>query len=95
MKFSFEENCEMIAYRPAVLHTGKEWYISFYAFDPASEKLKRKRIKINYIEKVAERRRYANDMYINSQPISAISSLSTFLLNVIERVKRGIIIYGF
>lgn len=59
MNFSFDEKCEMKTYRPAALHTGKEWFISFYAYDPASEKLKRKRIKINYIKSITERRRYA------------------------------------
>ena len=43
------------------LHTGKEWYIGFYAFDPASGKMKRKRIKLNHISKVSERRLYAKD----------------------------------
>lgn len=52
----------MKSYRPASLHTGKEWYISFYAFDPQSDKLKRKRIKINFIDKASERRRYANEL---------------------------------
>lgn len=44
------------------LYTGKEWYVGFYAFDPAKNQMRRKRIKINFIGKVAERRRYANGL---------------------------------
>ncbi|MBT3244815.1 MAG: site-specific integrase [Bacteroidetes bacterium] len=53
---------ELISYRPARLHTGSCWYISFHAFDPQSGLLKIKRIKINYIERAAERRKYANEL---------------------------------
>lgn len=50
----------ILSYTYPRLYTGKEWYVGFYAFDPARNAMRRKKIKINFIEKVAERRRYAN-----------------------------------
>ena len=50
---------EILSYSLPKLHTGKEWYVGFNAFDPLSGKMKRKKIKLNHIEKVAERRKYA------------------------------------
>lgn len=53
---------EIISYSYPKLHTGKEWYIGFNAFDPASGTMKRKKIKINHIEKITERRRFASGL---------------------------------
>lgn len=52
------------AYTHPTLSTGKSyWYISFYAFDPASAQMKRKRVRISpKFKKVSERRQYANDL---------------------------------
>ena len=50
------------SYTPPKLHTGLEWYISFYAFDPVKVTLRRKRIKINFIDSLKERRKYARDL---------------------------------
>lgn len=44
------------------LCTGNEWYIYFHAFNPITGKLQRKRIKINSIKNITERRRYAKDL---------------------------------
>lgn len=55
---------EIQGYTPPVLHTGKDWYIDFYAFNPAYGEMRRKKIKLNFIEKVTERRKYAKD-YMN------------------------------
>ena len=44
------------------LYTGKEWYVGFYAYDPAIRKMRRKKIKLNHIEKVGERRKYADGL---------------------------------
>lgn len=44
------------------LVTGKEWYIIFYAYDPARNSMRRKRIKLNYIEKKGNRRQYAEGL---------------------------------
>lgn len=53
---------EIMGFTPPRLTTGKCWVITFYAFDPALGKLRRKRIKINEIKKIAERRIYAQQL---------------------------------
>lgn len=53
---------KIIGYSVPKLTTGKCWYISFNAFDPAQNKMRRKRIKINNIEKISERRVYAAEL---------------------------------
>jgi hypothetical protein len=50
---------EVIRYKPARLHTGKEWYISYYAFNPESGTIDIKRIKLNNIKNTVERRKFA------------------------------------
>ena len=55
---------EIQGYTPPVLHTGKDWYIDFYAFNPVYGEMRRKKIKLNFIEKITERRKYAKD-YMN------------------------------
>lgn len=50
---------EIMSFTFPRLVTGKEWYIIFYAFDPAKDAMRRKRIKLNHIEKITERRQYA------------------------------------
>lgn len=44
------------------LYTGKEWYVGFNAFDPASKSMRRKKIKLNHIKKIGERRQYADGL---------------------------------
>jgi len=51
-----------MAYTPPELYTGKEWYVGFYAYDPASGQMRRKKIKVNFIEKILERRTYSHDL---------------------------------
>jgi integrase len=53
---------EIISFTFPYLHTGVEWYVIFYAFDPSRNKMRRKRIKLNYIKKKSERRRYADGL---------------------------------
>lgn len=55
---------EIKAYTPPRLFTGKEWYIGFNAYDPAQEKMRRKKIKLNHIPRITERRKYANDLIV-------------------------------
>jgi hypothetical protein len=60
---NFQQNTSsVVAYKPARLHTGKCWYVSFYAFNPESEGLEIKRMKLNYIGNKTERRRYACEL---------------------------------
>lgn len=51
-----------IDYRTCKLTEGDEWFISFYVKNPATGKLKRIRIKINRIPKIAARRKAAREM---------------------------------
>lgn len=53
---------EIKFYTPPKLYTGKEWYIGFKAFDPASNDMRRKKIKLNFIEKIGERRKYSDGL---------------------------------
>lgn len=55
---------EIQGFTPPVLHTGKDWYIDFYAFDPVKGEMRRKKIKLNFIKKANERRKYAKDYII-------------------------------
>lgn len=52
---------EIKRYTPPTLHVGREVYIDFYAFDPISGKMKRKKIKLNSIPS-NQRRKYAKDL---------------------------------
>ena len=44
------------------LITGKDWYVVFYAYNPAKDTMSRKRIRINHIEKITLRRKYADGL---------------------------------
>ena len=37
---------EIQGFTPPVLHTGKDWYIDFYAFDPVKGEMRRKKIEL-------------------------------------------------
>ena len=51
-----------MAYTPPRLYTGKEWYVGFMAYDPIQERLHRKKIKLNHVEKIKECREYAQEL---------------------------------
>ena len=53
---------EVVYFTFPKLYTGKEWYIGFMAYDPAQKKMRRKRIKINHIEKKSDRKKYARGL---------------------------------
>lgn len=53
---------EIKSYTPPKLYTGKEWYVGFMAFDPAKADMRRKKIKLNHVEKITERRKYADGL---------------------------------
>lgn len=44
------------------LHTGKQWYVDFFCYDPAEEKMKRKKYMLDHIPKLADRRRMATEI---------------------------------
>lgn len=45
---------------PKLRENKDAWYIEFYAYDPLFKKMRRKRIKINRIKSVKDRRKYAH-----------------------------------
>ena len=49
---------QIISYTLPELYTGKEWYIGFYAFDPIQNMMRRKRIKINFIQGITYGREF-------------------------------------
>jgi integrase len=53
---------EIVSYTPPRLYEGKEWFIGFMAYDPVAKKMRRKKIKLNYIPRVSVRRKYASDL---------------------------------
>lgn len=61
-KMSFFKPIPGKDYRTCTLTEGKIWYITYYAMDPVSMKLKRFRIKLNRIASIRERRRTAREM---------------------------------
>ena len=44
------------------LYTGVEWYVGFMAFDPARNEMRRKKVKVNFIESIGKRRKYADGL---------------------------------
>jgi site-specific recombinase XerD len=56
---------DVLEYIPASLHENKEWTIVFYAKDPQSDKLRRKRMKINKVKGIRERRIVAKKMIMS------------------------------
>jgi integrase len=59
LTYSQIANKEIVSYTYPQLYTGVEWYVGFYAFDPARNCMRRKKIKINFVTNLADRRRFA------------------------------------
>lgn len=55
----------IISYTEPKLHTGNNWYIDFYSYDPLDQKMKRKKYMLNGITKASDRRRRANEIITN------------------------------
>lgn len=51
-----------IPYYPAYLSEGKIWYITFYVTNPYTDLLQMKRIKVNRIKSIPERRKFARNL---------------------------------
>lgn len=61
-RLGLQQIAEIKSYTSPKLHTGKDWYVSFYAYDSTLKKMRRKRIKLNHIQKIGDRRRYADSL---------------------------------
>ena len=53
---------DILSYTLPKLHTGKTWYVDFMCYDPAEQKMKRKKYMLDGIDKVTERRKRAADI---------------------------------
>lgn len=53
---------EIKSYRPARLATGKEWFVEYYVYHIETKRMVRKKIMLNHIEKITERRTFAHHL---------------------------------
>ena len=53
---------KLVGYTYPKLHKGKEWYVDFYALDPATNTMRRKKYSISTELRVAERNRRATEI---------------------------------
>ena len=56
------EKAPLAKYVPAQLHTCKEWYISYYVLNPATNKLQLIRNRVNRVKKIHDRYKWAMDL---------------------------------
>lgn len=62
----------IVPYTLPKLHTGKNWYIDFKAYDPLEQKMKRKKYMLDSIDKISIRRKRAVELIVNiSQQLSS------------------------
>ena len=102
---SFRERnraAEVLGFTYPRLHTGKKWFIDFFALDPISGKMKRKKYHIDNIEKISERRKYAAELiaatlrklrsgwnpWVNTQESRGFTLLSDCLARYMEYIER-------
>lgn len=55
----------IIPYTLPKLHTGKNWYIDFKAYDPLEQRMKRKKYMLDSIDKISLRRKRATELIVN------------------------------
>ncbi len=48
---------EVLQFTFPKLHTGPKWYVDFYAYDPATGTMRRKKFHLDNIAKITERRK--------------------------------------
>lgn len=56
---------EVISYTLPKLHTGKNWYVDFLAYDPIDGKMRRKKYMLDSIAKLTDRRKRAAEIIAN------------------------------
>jgi len=52
----FSSSAHMVGFTLPQLHTGKSWYVDFFAWDPVSERMKRKKYMLDRNKKANDRR---------------------------------------
>ncbi len=81
-----------INFRPAQVMGNKELYVCYYVLDPASDKLKRMRIRCNRVKRPRERLKYANlicaeinrKLYNGWNPLTGEESTSTKRASIVQ-----------
>ena len=53
---------EVLKFSYPKLHTGKTWFVDFYAYDPANGKMRRKKYHLDGIAKIRDRRKHAAEL---------------------------------
>lgn len=61
-KSSSYTSSKVLGFSYPKLHQGNTWYVDFYAYDPATGTMRRKKYMLDKIEKVTERRRRASEL---------------------------------
>ncbi|MBD5213731.1 MAG: site-specific integrase [Bacteroidales bacterium] len=59
---NYSPKSEVLKYTVPKLHEGKNWYVDFMAFDPATQTMKRKKYMVDSFKKVKDRRAFAKDL---------------------------------
>lgn len=59
---NFSPKSEVLGFTYPKLHTGKSWYVDFFALDPARGEMRRKKYMLDGIAKVTERRKRATEL---------------------------------
>lgn len=62
LRKNFSPKSEVLAFTYPRLHTGKSWYVDFFALDPATGTMRRKKYMLDSIGKVTERRKRAQEL---------------------------------
>lgn len=59
---NFSPKSEVLNFTYPKLHTGKNWYVDFFSYDPAVGSMKRKKYMLDSIGKISERRKRAAEL---------------------------------
>ena len=93
---------QLVGFTYPKLHTGKNWYVDFYAFDPATGEMRRKKFMLDGITKIAEKRRKAAEIieqimrqlregwnpWVNTQESRSFTTLQDCLDRYMEYVAK-------
>lgn len=62
---SFLTTKNIVDYTLPCLHKGKQWYVDFYAYDPSTDSMRRKKYMLDRYKKVSDRNKYATILINN------------------------------
>jgi hypothetical protein len=92
------KNQNLLSFKPAELYVGKEWYIAYYALNPSTNQLHRKKIKLNRIKSISARRKFAKKVIqeVNEQLYSGWNPLFILKKRLFQRSSflRLIVLQG-